>query len=153
MEANFLIQNSCIPSCPGVFQFHIFFSVFFSSSMRISALGPSLSPSSSLVIPFIHTAFSLCYFGYHIFVQNCSVSLLLECFCVMPSQVFIEFSFRYVLFCLYCFTLCQYLSTLRSFARTFWFISSSCSVFSRVVFSILFSYIQGPFSYDFGLFS
>ena len=62
MEMNFLKQNPCISSCSGVFQFDIFFSVFFfSCSMCISALGPSPSPSSSLVISFIHSAFSLCF--------------------------------------------------------------------------------------------
>ena len=47
--------------------------------MCISALGPSSSPSSSLVILFIHSAFSLSFFGCHIFVQNCSVSLASGC--------------------------------------------------------------------------
>ena len=48
----------------------ISFLVFlFSSSMRISFFGPSSSLSSSLVILFIHSVFSLCFFGCHIFVQ------------------------------------------------------------------------------------
>ena len=59
MEVNFLNKNPCIPSWPGVFQFDIFFSVFLSSLMCISPFGPSSSPSSSLVILFIHSAFSL----------------------------------------------------------------------------------------------
>ena len=41
--------------------------------MCISALELSSSPSSSLVISIIHSAFSLCFFGCHIFIQNCSV--------------------------------------------------------------------------------
>ena len=85
MEVNFLNQNPYIPPYPGVFQFDIFFSVFLSSSMCISALGPSSSPSSSLVISFIHSAFSLCFFGCHIFVQNCSVSLASGCWYVFVS--------------------------------------------------------------------
>ena len=94
MEVNFLKQNLCIPSCPGVFQFDIFFSVSFSSSMCISASGPSSCPSSSLypfsllrvlLVPFIHSAFSLCFFSCHILVQNCSVSLASGCWYVFVS--------------------------------------------------------------------
>ena len=71
MGVNFLNQNPCIPSWLGFFQFDIFFIHFLSSSVCISALGPFLSSSSSLVTMFIHSAFSLCFFGCHIFVQNC----------------------------------------------------------------------------------
>ena len=39
MDVNFLNQNPCIPSWPGVFQFDIFFIVFLSSSMFISLSG------------------------------------------------------------------------------------------------------------------
>ena len=70
MEMNFLIQKPCIPSWPGVFQFDILFSVVLSGSVCISVLGPSSSPSSSLVMLFFHSAFSLCFFGCHIFVQS-----------------------------------------------------------------------------------
>ena len=77
MEVNFLNQKPCILSCPAVFRFDIFFSVFLSSSVCISALGPSSNPSCSFVISFIHSTFSLCFFGCHIFVQNCSVFLRL----------------------------------------------------------------------------
>ena len=59
MEVNFLNQNPCLLSSPGVFQFDILFSAVLSKSMFISVLGPSLSLSSSLVILFIHSAFSL----------------------------------------------------------------------------------------------
>ena len=52
-----------------VFPSLIFFFVLLRSSMYISALGPFSSPSS-IVILFIHSVFSLCYFGCHIFVQN-----------------------------------------------------------------------------------
>ena len=44
-----------------------------------------------------------------------------------------------ILFCLYCFTLCRYLFSLTSFPRTFWFISSSCTVIFFLVLSLLFS--------------
>ena len=74
---------------------------------------------------------------------------LLICFCIMPSHLLIEFSFV-VLKCpaLYCFTLCRYLFNLPSFARTFWFISSSRTViFSRIVFCILFPHIPGSFCF------
>ena len=47
---NFLNQKPCIPSC-----------VVLSKSMCISVLGLSSSPSSSLVILFIHSGFSLCF--------------------------------------------------------------------------------------------
>ena len=50
--------------------------------MCISILGPSSSPSSSLLILFIHLAFSLCFFGYHIFVQNRSVFFISGCWYV-----------------------------------------------------------------------
>ena len=55
MEGNFLNQKLCIPSWPGVFQLDIFLSVVLSKSVCISAS----SPSSSLVISFIHSSFSL----------------------------------------------------------------------------------------------
>ena len=45
----------------GVFQFDSLFSFVLSMSMCISVLGPSSSPSSFLVILFIHSAFSLCF--------------------------------------------------------------------------------------------
>ena len=85
MEVNFLNQKSCIPSWPGAFQFDILFSVVLSKSTCISILGPSSSLSSSLVILFIHSAFSLCFFGSHIFVQNRSVSFASGCWYVFVS--------------------------------------------------------------------
>ena len=68
-------QKLCIPSWPGVFQFDTFLSVILSISVYISAFGPSSNCSSSLVIWFIHSAFSLCCFFCHILVQNRSVFL------------------------------------------------------------------------------
>ena len=58
MEVNFLNQKPCIPSWPGVFHIDILFSVVLSMSTCICVLGPSSSPSSSLVMLFIHSAFS-----------------------------------------------------------------------------------------------
>ena len=85
MEVNFLNKKPCIPSWPCAFQFDILFSVVLSKSMCISVLGPSLSSSSSLVILFIHSAFSLCFFGCHIFVQNRSFSFTSGCWYVFVS--------------------------------------------------------------------
>ena len=63
MEVNFLNQKQCIPSWPSVFQFDMLYTFFFlGKSIYISVLGPSSSLSSSLVILFIHSAFSLCFF-------------------------------------------------------------------------------------------
>ena len=93
MEVNFLNQKPCILSWPGTFQFDILFSVFLSTSMYIFILGLFSTPSSSLVIFFIH---SPCFFGCHIFSPK-SFGLfyirLLVCFGVTPSQILIEFSF------------------------------------------------------------
>ena len=84
MELNFLNEKPCIPSWPGVFQFDIFFSVVLSKLMCISAFW-SLSFSSSLVILFIHSAFSL-FFSCHILIQNRSVSLTSSCWYVFVSS-------------------------------------------------------------------
>ena len=133
MEVNFLNQKPCIPSWPGVLQFYILFSVVLSKSTCISILGPSWSPSSSIVMFFIHSAFSLCFFGSHILAQNRSVSFAssrLHVFVSFPPNCWLNFLslFWKVLFCLYCFTLCRYRFNLFSLASTFWFISSSCTV-------------------------
>ena len=73
----------------------IFFSVVLSKSMCISALGLSSSPSSSLVILFIHSALSLCFWLPYFRPKSFGffVIRLLVCFCVIPSQLLIEFSF------------------------------------------------------------
>ena len=60
MEVNFLNQISCIPSWPGIFWFGIF-CVVLRKSICISTFGSSSNPSSSLVILFIHSAFSFCF--------------------------------------------------------------------------------------------
>ena len=105
MEVTFLNQKPCIPSCPGIFQFNIFFSVFLS----IYALRPSSSPSSSLVISFIHSAFSLFFFSCYIFVQNCSVSLVSGCWFVFlscPPPIVDRIFFRcFAMSCVVCIVL------------------------------------------------
>ena len=127
MEVNFLNQNPDIPSSPGVFQFDMFFSVFLSSPMCISALGPSSSPSSSLVISFIHSAFSLCFFGCYIFVQNCSVCLTSGC---LTSGMF----------------LCHALPIIdRIFFRCFWMSCSVCIVLPFVDISLVSLLLPKPF--------
>ena len=63
--------------------------------MCIFAFGPSLSPSSSFVILFILSAFSLCfwlpYFSPKSFGFFCV--RLLVCFRVISSHLLVEFSF------------------------------------------------------------
>ena len=59
MEVNILNQKPSIPSWSGVFKFDIF-SVILSKSMCIFAFEPSLSPSNTFLILFIHLVFSLC---------------------------------------------------------------------------------------------
>ena len=88
-----LLVNNCIPSWPGVFQFDIFLSVDLSKSVCISDFGPYSSPSSSLVILFIHSEFSLCFFCCLILVQNLwevFCTRLLVCFSVISSELLIK---------------------------------------------------------------
>ena len=63
--------------------------------MCISTFGPSSSLNNSLVILFIHSTFSLYFFGCHILVQNRLVSFapVVDMFFVISSQSLIEFSF------------------------------------------------------------
>ena len=125
---------------PWRFPVWYFFSVILSKLMCISVFGPSSTSSNPFVILFIHSVFSLCFLGCHILVQNCSVSIASSYWYVFVSsptwQNFLSL-FWNVLFCLYCFTLCQYLFNLPSFASTFWFISSSCIV---IFFVLLLSF-------------
>ena len=70
----------------GVYEsFQFFCCVVLSKSMCISILGPSSSTCIWLLILFIHSAFSLCFFGCHIFVQNISVSFASGCWYVFVS--------------------------------------------------------------------
>ena len=115
-----------------VFSTFIFFSVVLSKLMCISVFGPSSSPSNSFVILLIHSAFLLCSLDCHILVQNYSVSLASGCRYIFVSSLptyWLNFLslFWNVLFCLlfYPESICF---NLPSFASTFWFISSSCTV-------------------------
>ena len=86
----------------------IYFSVVLNESMCISAFRPSLCPSNSFVILFIYLALWLPYFSPKSFGFSCV--WLLECFPVISSQLWLEFSLVVlwdVQFCLYCFALCQ----------------------------------------------
>ena len=144
-------QKPYIPSWPCVFQFDILFSVVLSKSMSISVLEPSLSSSSSLVILLIHSAFLLCFvrFLWHpvVCMFSCRSLPIVD---RMFFFVVLESPILSVLF-----TLCRYLLNLPSFASTFWFISSSCTViFSCVASSFLFPLISAAlFFFHSGLFS
>ena len=154
MEVNFLNQKPCISSWP--FQFDILFSAVLSKSSCFSILGSSSSPSSSLVMLFIHSAFSLCFFGSHILAQNRSVSFASGCWYVFVSlspscwSNFLSLFWK-VLFCLYCFTLSRYLFNLPSLASTFWFISSSFTVIFPHVACSFFPRLFHRLSSSFGL--
>ena len=123
-------------------------------SLPISAFEPSSSLSYSLVMLFIHLAFSLYFFlGGVAILQYKIVRFLLHpaaivCFRVISSQLLIEFSFvvfeRPALSVL--FYSCRYLFNFPSFASTFWFISSCCSViFSCAACSFLLLHISASF--------
>ena len=61
MEVNLLNQKLSTPSWPDVFQFDVF-SVILSKRCVFPTFELSSSPSNSLVMWFIHSAFSLCFF-------------------------------------------------------------------------------------------
>ena len=82
MEVNFLKQNSCIPSWPGVFQLGTFLRVRLSESRWIFALGPISRPSNSFFIQFIHSVFLLYSLRSHILLKICIVSLSSDCWCI-----------------------------------------------------------------------
>ena len=111
----------------------------------------SKSTSSSLVIVFIHSAFSLCFFFWlPYFSSKHWISFASSCWYILMSSPICSNNFLSlfwnVLFCLYCYTLCQYLFNLPSFARTFYFISLSCILyFSCDDFSFLFLIIPSYF--------
>ena len=73
----------------------IFFSVFLSKSMCISAFEPSSSPSTSLVILLIHSAFLLWFWQPYFRPKSFGFfgMPLLVCLCVMPSQLLIVMSY------------------------------------------------------------
>ena len=139
MEVNILNQQPCIPSWPPIFQFDILFSVVLSKSMCISVLGPSSSPSSSLVTLFIHSPFSLYFSGCHIFSQNHTVSLTSGCWYVFPvvDRIF----FR-------CFGKACFVCIVLPFvdiSLIFLLSSALSSLFPQVVL-LFFLVLPGPFS-------
>ena len=100
--------------------------------MSISAFGPSSIPFYSLVILFIHSAFSLCFFFFwlpyfSLKTFGFSSIRLLVCFCVISSHLLVEFSFvvfeYHVLSAL--FYPCRYVFNLPSFANISWPISTT----------------------------
>ena len=159
MEVNFLNQKPCIPSWPCAFQFDILFCVVLSNSTCISILGPCSSPSSALVMLFIHSAFSLCFFGSHILAQNRSVSFASGSWYVSFHSLHIvdRIPFR-------CFGISYFVCTVLHFVDIslifllwpvfFWFISSSCTViFPHVAcFLLPTAYFSASLHYS-GLFS
>ena len=126
--------------------------------MCISILWPSLSPSTSLAILFIHSAFSLCCFGCHIFTQNVR-SLWRPVFGMFlcHAQLLIEFSFV-VLKCPVLFLLFYHFSTsLKSpfFPQNFlgYFLKLYCFFNSCCLFHFFPTYSRIFLFYHFSLFS
>ena len=149
MVANFLNQNSCIPSWSGVFQFD-FFSVALCKSMYISAFGSSSSSNYFVMCLSIRL---FCYVLLVAIFLSKIVQLLLHpvvgmISCHLPLFVGRIFFYCFRMSCFVCIVLplSRYLFNPLSFTSTFWFISSSCIViFSRVAFSFLFLHITASF--------
>ena len=139
MEVNFLKQNPCMPSGPGVFQFYVFSAVL-SESMFISAFSPCKGPSGSLLI-LIHSAFLLCFLGCHILLQNCFVSHTAGCWYVLvqsPPTFWWNFSSLIwnVLICLYSFNLyflIYFLYFLIYFLELYSFFYLCCFFFPKIL--------------------
>ena len=125
----------------------IILSVILSTSVCISAFGPSSSPSSSLVILLIHSALLLCL-SVAIFLSKIVGSLLhpvvVIFYCHLLPIVDRIFFHCFGMSCFVCIVLpfVDIFFNRHSFASTFWFISSS---FSCVVFSFLFLIIPASF--------
>ena len=124
---NFLNHYPCLPSWPGVFLIVTFLSVALIESWYIFTFGPSSSPCNSFPILLIH-CFSVMFSSFPYFAPKLFCFLviqLLVCVRAFSSYLLKEFfrSFRML-----CFILPRYLFSLLSFASTFWFISSSCTV-------------------------
>ena len=132
MEMNFLNQNPCIPSWPGVFQFHIIFILqsyflFIRLVRYVLLVGISFS---RIVVSFA----SGCWYVFASFPPSCWYNFLSL--------------FWNLLFCLCCFALCWYLFNHPSFVSNFWVFSSSCTViFLHVAFSFLFQDIPASFCF------
>ena len=78
----------CILSLQGVFRLDIFLSVALSELKCISASRPSSSSCNSFFILFIHSAFLLCSFHFHILLQNCFVSFACWFVLVPTGRIF-----------------------------------------------------------------
>ena len=128
---NSLNQNPCLPLWSDVFQFSIFLSVALSESMCMSTSGPSLKSCYSFLYKlFVFYALLLCSFCSHILLRNNIVSFAFDCWFVLvhfppTCKLNILSLFWNALFCLYRFTLSQYLLSLCFFTNIFWFMSSS----------------------------
>ena len=127
--------------------------------MCISVSGPSSCPSSSLVILFIHSAFSLCYFVFSILLYNQSVSFVSDCWYVFlssPPNCRIFF---------HCFEMCSFVCIVLPFVDVpliFLFSPVLSGLFPQVVllffYVLLFLFVPTyssvfPLFYHFGLFS
>ena len=114
------------------------FSVVLSKWMCISAFGPSLSPSNSIVILFVHSAFSLCFFFFWLpYFSPKSSRFLLHQVVGMFSRHLLpavgRISFRcFGMSCFVCIVL-PFVDIFLIFASIFWFISSSCTDFFLVL--------------------
>ena len=75
----FLNQNPCIPSWPGVFQFSTFFSFSSVETTTTFTSGTPSSPSNSFFMIFINSAFLIYSFCSHILLQNFFVSFASDC--------------------------------------------------------------------------
>ena len=104
--------------------------------MCFSAFGPSAFPSTSLIILFIHSAFScfwLPYFCPKSFAFPCIQ--LLECFRVISSHLFAEFSFIVFTYPSFVCIVLHFVDI--SLVFFLWFISWSCTaIFSCAVISL-----------------
>ena len=149
MEANFLSQNPCILSWPGVFQFGIFFSISLSSSMFISPFGPS-SHSSFLVILFINSTFSLCFLVALFssknvrFLRRPVVGMFLCHVLSVVGRIFFRcFGMSCFVYIVLPFVDISLISLL--LPKLSGLFPQVMLFFSRVVFSILFPHIPGSF--------
>ena len=129
MEGNFLNQNPCMPSRPGVFQFGIFWvSLWMNQCVyRLEAFFDTLQVFFNVGNPF---GFWLSSLRSHTLLQNRFASFASCCRTVVAlypllDGIFISLFWK-GLFCLYCLVLFRYFFSFPSFASTFWFISSSC---------------------------
>ena len=93
MEVNFLNQNSCMPSWPGVFQFSVFSGVL-RKSMCISTFSPS-SSCISFPMLIIHSSLLLCSLGRKICLAPklfCFPSLVVGMSsCLLPPTCWLNF--------------------------------------------------------------